>query len=123
MKNIFDNNQYNVMSPNRKLSQFEESPKVEGEQKEDPTKVNENYEKLKDYYKTLVKEYNKLKERDTKVKIEYNKLVDDFNKVYTDKYNSDYANILMNKEISKLKEENDILNYDLSYIIIQTKKI
>ena len=29
----------------------------------------------------------------------------------------------MNKEISKLKEENDILNYDLSYIIIQTKKI
>ena len=29
----------------------------------------------------------------------------------------------MNKEISKLKEENDKLKYDLSYIIIQTKKI
>ena len=28
--------------------------------------------------------------------MEYNKLVDDFNKVYTDKYKSDYANILMN---------------------------
>ena len=113
LKNIFNNNNYNTMTPNRKLSQFEESPKA-NEEKEDPTKLQENYDKLKNYYKKLVDEYNKLKERDTKVKQEYNKLMDDFNKVYTDKYKSDYANILMNNENNKLKEENDKLKNDLS---------
>ena len=104
LKNIFDNNNYNTMTPNRNtnISQFEESPR--SPEVEDPTKLKDNYDKLKSYYKTLVNEYNKLKDKDKKMKQEYNKLVDDFNKVYTDKYKSDYANILMNNENNKLKE-------------------
>ena len=46
------------MSPNRNLTQFEETPKKGGDGKENHNNVQENYEKLKDYYKTLVKEYN-----------------------------------------------------------------
>ena len=57
---------------------------------------------------------NKLKEKNNQIKKDYNKLVDDFNKVYTDKYKSDYKNIIINEQDQKLKEENDALkiNFD-----------
>ena len=35
------------------ISQFEESPKGETE---DPTKLKDNYDKFKDYYKTILNE-------------------------------------------------------------------
>ena len=50
------------MTPNRavNISQFEESQKGETE---DSTKLKDNYDKLKAYYKTILNEYNKLKEK------------------------------------------------------------
>ena len=67
--------------------------------------MQENYDKLKNFYTTLVNEYNKLKENDKNVKQDYNKLMDDYNKVAVDKYKSDYTNILINDENAKLKKE------------------
>ena len=58
------------MTPNRaaNISQFEENPKGETE---DPTKLKDNYDKFKAYYKTILNEYNKLKDKDRKMKQEY----------------------------------------------------
>ena len=56
LKYIFNsNNNDNAMTPNRavNISQFEESPKGETE---DPTKLKDNYDKFKAYYKTILNE-------------------------------------------------------------------
>ena len=81
------NNNIYLDSPNRKTSQ--ESYDIKSPDREDPTKMKENYDKLKNYYKTLANEYNKLKENHKKVTKEYNDLVDNFNKIYSSKLKSD----------------------------------
>ena len=40
--------------------------------------------------------------------------MDDYNKVAVDKYKSDYTNIIINDENTKLKRENENLRYHLS---------
>lgn len=41
-------------------------------------------------------------------------MVDDYNKIYTDKYKSDYTNVIINDQNVKLKEENEALKAHLN---------